>query len=119
MRVSLSPEVVDGIVFWTKNPVPMLKRLPELAGYNYYFQFTLTPYDRDGEPNLPSKNNVIIPAFQQLSRMTGREKVIWRYDPIFFNDRYTMEYHCKYFRVLAAKLGEYTEKRSVRLVRAM
>src|SRR5699024_4242530 len=43
----------------------------------------------------------------------GREKVIWRYDPIFFNDRYTMEYHCKYFRVLAAKLGEYTEKCTV------
>lgn len=42
--------------------------------------------------------------------MIGREKVIWRYDPIFFNDRYTMEYHFKYFKVLAAKLGDYTEK---------
>ena len=112
-RINLSPDVVDGIVFWTKNPVPMLNRLSELERYNYYFQFTLTAYDKDVEPNIPSKNNIIIPAFQQLSKSIGREKVIWRYDPIFFNDRYTMEYHCKYFRVLAAKLGEYTEKCTV------
>lgn len=112
-RINLSPDVVDGIVFWTKNPVPMLNRLSELERYNYYFQFTLTAYDKDVEPNIPSKNNIIIPAFQQLSKSIGKEKVIWRYDPIFFNDRYTMEYHCKYFRVLAAKLGDYTEKCTV------
>ena len=112
-RINLSPNVVDGIVLWTKNPVPMLNRLSELERYNYYFQFTLTAYDKDVEPNIPSKNNIIIPAFQQLSKLIGREKVIWRYDPIFFNDRYTMEYHCKYFKVLAAKLGEYTEKCTV------
>lgn len=109
-RINLSPNVVDGIVFWTKNPVPMLSRLSELDRYNCYFQFTLNAYDRDVEPNIPSKNNIIIPAFQKLSQVIGREKVIWRYDPIFFNDRYTMEYHFKYFKVLAEKLGDYTEK---------
>ena len=112
-RVSLSPDVVDGIVFWTKNPVPMLGRLSELEKYNYYFQFTLTAYDRDVEPNIPSKNDIIIPAFQTLSKEIGRDRVVWRYDPIFFNDRYTMEYHCKYFKVLAARLGNYTEKCTV------
>ena len=112
-RISLSPEAVDGIVFWTKNPVPMLSRLGELEPYLYYFQFTLTAYGRDVEPNLPGKNGVLIPAFQELSRMAGRERVVWRYDPIFLSDRYTVEYHCRYFRVLAAKLGEYTEKCTV------
>ena len=112
-RISLSPEAVDGIVFWTKNPVPMLSRLGELEPYPYYFQFTLTAYGRDMEPNLPGKNGVLIPAFQELSRMAGRERVVWRYDPIFLSDRYTVEYHCRYFRVLAAKLGEYTEKCTV------
>ena len=112
-RINLAPDVVDGIVFWTKNPVPMLNRLSELEKYNYYFQFTLTAYDRDVEPHIPSKNGIIIPAFQELSKAIGREKVIWRYDPIFFNDRYTMEYHCKYFRVLASKLGDCTEKCTV------
>ena len=112
-RISLSPEAVDGIVFWTKNPVPMLSRLGELEPYPYYFQFTLTAYGRDVEPNFPGKNGVLIPAFQELSRMAGRERVVWRYDPIFLSDRYTVEYHCRYFRVLAAKLGEYTEKCTV------
>lgn len=112
-RISLSPEAVDGIVFWTKNPVPMLSLLGELEPYPYYFQFTLTAYGRDVEPNLPGKNGVLIPAFQELSRMAGRERVVWRYDPIFLSDRYTVEYHCRYFRVLAAKLGEYTEKCTV------
>ena len=65
-RISLSPEVVDGIVFWTKNPVPMLERLAELERYHYYFQFTLTPYGPEIEQNLPSKDEVIIPAFQRL-----------------------------------------------------
>ncbi|WP_419023588.1 DUF1848 family protein, partial [Holdemanella sp.] len=43
----------------------------------------------------------------------GKEKVIWRYDPIFFNEQYSIEYHCKYFEVLASKLGDYTEKCTV------
>ena len=112
-RISLSPDVVDGIVFWTKNPIPMLGRLDELEKYNYYFQFTLNSYGKDVEPNVPSKNDVIIPAFIQLSNAIGRDRVVWRYDPIFFNSTYTMEYHCKYFQRLAAKLCDYTEKCTV------
>lgn len=112
-KISLAPEVVDGIVFWTKNPIPMLDRLSELDKYNYYFQFTLNAYGKDVEPNIPSKNDVIIPAFQQLSKIIGRERIIWRYDPIFFNEYYTMEYHCKYFRMLSERLGPYTEKCTV------
>ena len=112
-KISLSPDVVDGIVFWSKNPSPMLGRIDELEKYNYYFQFTLTAYDRDIEPNIPSKNKIIIPGFQKLSKLVGRERIIWRYDPILFNERYTMDYHCRYFRVLASKLGDYTEKCTV------
>lgn len=66
-KINLSPDVVDGIVF-DKNPVPMLSHLSELDKYNYYFQFTLTAYDRDVEPNIPSKNNIIIPAFQNYPK---------------------------------------------------
>lgn len=109
-EVSLSPDVVDGIVFWTKNPIPMLNRLNELQDYTYYFQFTLTSYGRDIEKNVPSKNDNIIPTFQKLSSQIGKERVVWRYDPILFNDKYTMSYHKKYFRVLCDKLSDYTEK---------
>jgi len=112
-KINLSPNVIDGIVFWTKNPLPMMPRLSELAPYNYYFQFTLNAYGKDVEPHIPSKNKVIIPAFQKLSSIIGKERIVWRYDPIFFNKKYTLEYHCKYFKRLAEKLGNYTEKCTV------
>ena len=109
-EVLLSPDVVDGIVFWTKNPTPMLNHLDELRDYAYYFQFTLTPYDADVEKNVPSKNKIIIPTFQKLSFLIGKERVVWRYDPILLSDKYTLQYHMKYFRVLCDKLADYTEK---------
>lgn len=112
-EISLSPAVVDGIVFWTKNPIPLMERLSELDKYNYYFQFTLTAYGRDVEPNIPSKNQMLIPAFTELSKRIGKDRIIWRYDPIFLNAVYTIEYHLKYFKVLAAKLAPYTEKCTV------
>ncbi len=112
-KISLSPDVVDAIVFWTKNPTPMLLRLNELKDYPFYFQFTLTPYGPEIETGLPSKNQVIIPSFQRLAGEIGRERVVWRYDPIFFSEQYSMEYHCRYFRVLASKLSPYTEKCTV------
>ena len=42
--------------------------------------------------------------------MIGKERVVWRYDPILLNDKYTMQYHMKYFRALCDKLADYTEK---------
>ncbi len=109
-RIRLDPEVADAFVFWTKNPSPMLDRLDELESYLYYFQFTLNPYGRDIEPGLPSKRDVLIPAFRKLSGRNGRERVIWRYDPIFFSEKYDLEFHCRCFEELAGQLGPYTEK---------
>lgn len=109
-KINLSPDVIDGIVFWTKNPIPMLNRMDIYKCYPYYFQFTLTAYGKDIEARLPSKNQELIPAFCNLSKQIGRERIVWRYDPIFINDTYTVEYHKKYFKVLAAKLGSFTEK---------
>ena len=53
-RIRLSPEVVDGIVFWTKNPEPLLPYLRELdaMGYRYCFQYTITDYGKDLELSL-------------------------------------------------------------------
>lgn len=109
-RISLSPEVVDGIVFWTKNPAPMLPKLPLLEGYPYYFQFTLNAYGRDMEPGVPGKNDVIVPAFRKLSERIGRSRVIWRYDPIILTPKYTAGYHVHYFEELAKRLSGCTEK---------
>jgi len=109
-RVSLSAAVVDGFVFWTKNPVPMLNRFHLLQPYPYYVQFTLTPYGRDLEPGLPSKNDVLLPTFQTLSRMIGPERVIWRYDPIILTPTYSVAYHVHYFEAMARRLQGYTQK---------
>lgn len=109
-QVSLSPEVVDGIVFWTKNPAPMLPKLDALKDYMYYFQFTLTGYGADVERDLPSKSKAIIPAFQKLSEMIGPDRVIWRYDPIFLSEAYTADYHIRRFEQLAERLAPYTRK---------
>lgn len=109
-RIDLSPELVDCIVFWTKNPEPMLERLYELDDYAYYFQYTLTGYGRDIEPNVPHKKNKMIPVFQRLSDTIGSSRVIWRYDPILFNDAYTEEYHLRAFEQIADALAGYTKK---------
>ena len=97
-RVCLAPDQVDGIVFWTKNPIPMLEQLDRLRGYLYCFQFTVTSYGADVEPGVPSKSRQIIPAFQRLSDRIGPERVIWRYDPILYSSTYTMDYHIRYWR---------------------
>ena len=109
-KIDLSPEIVDCIVFWTKNPANMLERLDELKDYQYYFQFTLTGYGKDVEPGLPDKRGELIPTFQKLSEKIGAQKVIWRYDPIFLNPHYTLEYHLKAFEEIAHSLAGYTRK---------
>jgi DNA repair photolyase len=115
-KVSLSPDVVDGIVFWTKNPTPMFDKLSLLRDYTAYFQFTITPYSRDVEPDVPSKPDVIIPAFQRLSDLIGIDKVIWRFDPIMVNNRYTVDYHIRAFDKIAGNLGGYTKKCTISFI---
>ena len=109
-RIEITPDVVDCIVFWTKNPEPRMERLEELSAYHYYFQFTLTGYGRDMEPGIPHKREKMIPVFQALSDRIGKEKVIWRYDPIIFSQRYTPAYHLKAFEQIAMALKGFTEK---------
>lgn len=109
-KIDVSPDVVDCIVFWTKNPEPMINRLDELAAYHYYFQFTLTGYGKEIECNVPHKREKMIPVFQQLSERIGKQKVIWRYDPIIFTKTYTPEYHLRAFEQIAIALKGYTEK---------
>lgn len=108
-RIPLSPEVVDCIVFWTKNPGPMLGRLGELSAYDFYFQFTLTGYGADVEAGLPDKQRVLIPTFKQLAGELGFGQVVWRYDPIFISRRYTPEYHLKAFAKIAGELAGFTD----------
>lgn len=107
-RVTLSPEVIDCIVFWSKNPKPMLARLDELKDYMYYFQFTINPYDRGMELGVPRKEG-IISTFKELSEKIGRKRVIWRYDPILLTENMGVDYHVRYFEEIAKRLEGYTD----------
>ncbi len=108
-KLQLSPDVVDGIVFWTKNPIPMLPRLQELNRYAYYVQFTLTPYGKDIEPNLPVKLK-LMSAFRRLSDQIGPERVVWRYDPILVNASWTPQAHLRAFSTMAGALAGATRR---------
>jgi hypothetical protein len=110
-RIELSPQKVDAIVFWTKNPANFLACLPEIdaMGYPYYFLFTVTPYDRSIEPGLPEKCSVI-ETFRRLSGMIGPEKTVWRYDPVILTPELTPEWHADAFERLAEELSGYTER---------
>ncbi len=115
-RVDLRPETVDAIVFWTKNPIPMLPRLDAFSAFAYEFQFTLTPYGVDIEPGLPSKQRILIPSFLRLSERIGPDRVIWRYDPILLNEKYTEDYHEEAFGRLALSLRNATKRVTISFI---
>jgi len=76
-------------VFWTKNPKPMMPYLKALddKNINYYFQYTLNDYETEGfEPNLPGLAERIN-TFKALSKRVGKERVIWRFDPLIITPR--------------------------------
>ena len=108
-KIRLGCDVIDCIVFWSKNPEPMLDKLKFFNDYTYYFQFTLNPYEKDIEQNLPTKK-AIIETFKKLADRIGPQKIIWRYDPILLNNRYTLTYHIDKFDEFANKLKNNTEK---------
>jgi hypothetical protein len=108
-RYRLDPSVVDLIVFCTKNPGPALDRINELDAFRQLWYVTITPYGKDIEPNVPNKHQ-IIEYFQKLSLHNGARRMIWRYDPVFINEKYTIEYHIRAFETIASKLEGYCDR---------
>lgn len=105
----LDPEVIDIIVFCTKNPFPMLDRISLLSAFDTFWFVTITPYEKDIEPYVPPKEQVIN-SFQRLSRLVGKKRMSWRYDPIFITDKYSMDYHIEQFGYMAKELSGYTDQ---------
>jgi hypothetical protein len=116
-RISLRPDDVDVIVFWSKNPAPLIPHLPELdrRGFRYYFQFTLNGYDRVIEPNVPDISTSI-EVFRSLSTLVGPERVIWRYDPIILTRKTDVDYHVEKFSSIARALAGFTRRAVVSIV---
>jgi len=100
------------IVFWTKNAEPMLKHLDYLneKQLNYYFQFTLNDYDVEKlEPRVPDVQSRI-ETFQHLSERIGKEKVIWRFDPLILTDKIGVDELLQKVENIGNQLKNYTTK---------
>lgn len=117
-RVSLLPDDVDAVVFWTKDPRPIMAHLSEIAlRHRFCFQYTLNPYDRLFEPGVPALPDRV-GAFRSLSARVGRERVIWRYDPIIVSAATPPGYHLRQFGMLAHELKGFTERVHISFVDA-
>ncbi|MCM1252310.1 MAG: DUF1848 domain-containing protein [Clostridium sp.] len=108
-RYLLSPDVIDMMVFCTKNPQPMLDRLALLSAFEMFWFVTITPYGKDIEPYVPPKEQVI-QSFRQLSGIVGSSRMSWRYDPVFITDIYSVDYHIEQFGQMAEALAGYTHQ---------
>lgn len=101
------------IVFWSKNPKPLLRRLDEIEalGYRqYYFQFTLNDYVAEGlEPNVPNVEERI-DTFRRLVDRIGKERVIWRFDPLLLTDKISIDVLLDRIAKIGRQLKGYTEK---------
>lgn len=110
--IYVSTEKTRLIVFWTKNPKPMMKYLDFLDNnnINYYFQYTLNDYDDEKlEKFVPNVQNRIN-TFIELSNKIGKEKVIWRYDPLILTDKITTSDLLRKIEFIGNQLVGYTDK---------
>jgi len=107
--ISLKPEDVEVIAFWTRYPQPLIPYLDELdrRGLHYYFQYTILGYPKQIDPASPDLEKAIT-TFKSLVEKIGKEKVIWRYDPIVFSSITDAIYHQEKYKYIAEALKGYT-----------
>ncbi|MFA7172299.1 MAG: DUF1848 domain-containing protein [Kiritimatiellia bacterium] len=99
-------------VFWSKNPRPMMKHLDALDnnGLNYYFQFTLNDYDAEHyEPGVPCVGERI-KTFIDLSNRLGKERMIWRFDPLLLTDKLSVRELLNKVENIGNQLSPYTSR---------
>ena len=110
-RVPLDVRSCDLIAFITKNPKPMIGNLERLQddGYRMHFQVTINPYGKKLEQNVPDPDEVS-GSFRKVSEIIGKDRMMWRYDPIIFSDMYDIDFHIGKFESLCSSLEGYTER---------
>ena len=99
---------VDLIMFCTKNPIPIIDKIKEI-NKPILFHITLTPYNKDIEPNVIDKTK-IIESIKELSKIIGIDNIYVRYDPIIISDKYNIDYHIKAFSKLCILLNGYVKR---------
>ncbi len=116
-HIFLRPEDVGIIVFWTRNPQPLIPYLKELdqLGYRYYFQYTVMNNPRPIDAMTPSLSSSL-KIFKKLSALIGPERVIWRYDPIVISNITDIEFHTDTYKHIAETLRNYPQRSVISLL---
>jgi Domain of unknown function (DUF1848) len=116
-RMSLTPEDLDVIVFWTRYPRPLFRHLRELEslGYKYYFQYTVMDNPRVIDTKGPALE-ASLRAFHELADHVGPDRVIWRYDPIVFTPRTGASFHRQTYERIARRLKGHTRRSVISVV---
>jgi uncharacterized protein DUF1848 len=115
--ISLAPDQVAAVVFWTRNFAPMMRHLPELEsrGYRYLVHFTITGLPRRYETHTPSME-AAVSQFRRLADRIGPERVLWRYDPILIAPDTGADFHRARFSDLLSRLAGATRQCSISFV---
>lgn len=109
-RIDLNPRTIDVVEFCSKNYRPILSRLHEITErFNCHFHYTITAYDKDIEPNVPGIDESV-ETLRDLSAQVGKEKIIWRYDPVLLTGKYTIERHFATFDYMAGRIAPYVSR---------
>ncbi len=100
------------VVFWSKNPAPLIPNLHILRerGFGCYVQYTLNDYEKDGlESNVPALQHRI-DTFKRLVDTLGEGSVVWRFDPLVLTDTISEDSLLEKINIIAERLRGYTEK---------
>jgi hypothetical protein len=110
-RIDLTPESVNGFVFWTKNIGPFLKYLPEVQkmGYPFIVQYTITGYPRQLEYRVIDYAHTV-EHMKRLADIYGAHVAVWRYDPIVISSLTSSGWHRNNFEMLAKSLVGTTDE---------
>lgn len=110
-RVELTPDVVEGFVFWTKNIGPFLRYLPEIQerGYPFIVQYSINGYPRALETSVVDALRSA-EHMRRLAEMYGPRVAVWRYDTVIFTTLTDVDFHRSNFARLAKALQGTTDE---------
>lgn len=85
-RVNLSKENIHSLILWSKDFSIFLNNMSLLDDYNLYFQYTITGYSKNLEPNVPEYSETMKTLEKMLSKYSPKQFNI-RFDPIILSTK--------------------------------
>lgn len=109
-KVILDKNHIEGIIWCSKNYLPILYDLKNITDkFSSIFHYTITGYGKEIEPNVPSIDQSIY-TFKELSERYGKDRVIWRFDPIFYCKDFGEPQTLERFERICKELHNYTDR---------